>query len=218
MSGHALMERLAHESREDVEGWNKISALLHGACVDGGIELHCAGSRSERDAYGLVLRLRVSGIEVVMAFAQLPFAQKIAAFSKPWSLQEVSGALQLLVVEGALREALGERFGEDVVLQGVGFSFSDEEHATLKVRIPLEFHHNDALAGEVDVRLRSVEDVGIIAKAFGVRHAEGLFPPALSLRFPLRAGSAHVSAQEAGELEVGDIILLERCAPEPALS
>ena len=200
-----LWKRLTQDSRANVEEWNRIYALLHGAQMKDSLCMRCVGGRKVREVYGLVLRLRVRGAEVVIGFSRMPFTAKIEAFSKPWSLQELSKSLRVMIAGEVLREIIGER---DVVVEDVDFIVGEE----LRIRVPLEVCWDDKVM-EADVWTGSVEDVEIAADAFGVARGGMEFPPALCLRLPLRAGSASVSMADVEELGVGDIILLDGFIP-----
>ena len=200
-----LRKRLTRDSRERVEGWNRICALLHGAQVKDSLRLRCVVGREVRETYGVVLRLRVRGAEVVMGFSRMPFASKVEAFSKPWSLQELSRPLRVMVAGEALREIVGE---SDIVVEDVDFAVGEE----LRVRVPLEICWGGEMM-EADVWTGNVEDVETIADVFGVAGGGMEFPPALYLRLPLRVGSASVSMGDVEELGAGDIILLDGFVP-----
>lgn len=200
-----LRKRLTRNSREKVEEWNRIYALLHGAQMKDSLRLHCVGGREVRETYGLVLRLRVRGAEILMGFSCMPFASKVEAFSKPWSLQELSRPLRVMVVGEVLREIVGE---DDVVVEDVDFVVGEE----LQVRVPLEIRWGGEVM-EVDVWTGNVQDVEIAADVFGVTGSGMEFPPALCLRLPLRVGIASVSMGDVEELGEGDIILLDDFIP-----
>ena len=200
-----LWKRLTRDSREKVEEENRIYALLHGAQVKDSLRMRCVGSREVREVYGLILRLRVRGVEVMMGFSRMPFASKIEGFSKPWSLQELSRSLRVMVAGEVLREIIGEG---DVAVEDVDFVVSEE----LRVRVPLEICWDDKMM-EADIWTGSVEDVEIVADVFGVAGGGMEFPPALCLRLPLRVGSASVSMADVEELGAGDIILLDGFIP-----
>lgn len=200
-----LWKRLAQDSREKVEEWNRIYALLHGAQVRNLLRLRCVGSREVRRAYGLVLHLRICGTEVVIGFARMPFASKVEVFSKPWGLQELSRSLRVMVTGEVLREIIGEG---NVFVEDVDFVVDEE----LRMRVPLEICW-DGKVMEVDIWIRSIEDVEIVADVFGVVGSGMEFPPALYLRLPLRVGSASLSIGDVEQLGAGDIILLDGFIP-----
>lgn len=201
-----LWTRLRQESREKVEEWNQICALLHGARARDLLRLRCVGGREVRETYGLVLRLQVRGMKVVMGFSRTPFAPKLDALSNPWILQELSESLRVMVVGEVLREIVGEG---DIVVEGVDFIVGRE----LRVRIPLEVCRDGEMM-EVDIWMENVEDAEAVADMFGVSGGGMEFPTGLYLRLPLRVGSASVSIEEVKELGSGDIILLDGFVPK----
>ena len=201
-----LWTRLEQESREKVEEWNQIYALLHGACARDLLRLRCVGAREVRETYGLVLRLRVRGMKVVIGFSRTPFAPKFDALSNPWSLQELSESLRVMVAGEVLREIVHEG---DIIVEGVDFVVGRE----LRVRVPLEVCWDGEIM-EVDVWMENVEDAESVADVFGISGGGMEFPAGLYLRLPLRVGSASVSIEEVKELGPGDIILLDGFIPK----